>query len=673
MPSVSYDSRSLLIDGQRKLIVSGAVHYPRSTPSMWPQIIQRSKAAGLNTIETYVFWNLHERRRGVMDFSDRLDLYRFCQIAHEQGMHVILRIGPYICAETNFGGLPPWLREVPGMQIRTWNEPFMREKERFVRVLCQTLRPLFAPRGGPIVMAQIENEYNNISKSYGQEGQNYLKWCVQLGNSLDLGIPWVQCFGAAEGAIESINGFYGHTELEKHFKEHPEQPPLWTENWPGWYDTWGFNHHGRTPENVAYGVARFFAAGGAGVNYYMWQGGTNFDRETMYSQTTSYDFDGPLDEFGHETTKSRHLTRLHRILIDHADQLFATPPATPTANGAQVEFSYGSLVFRCDDEAKSVQIFSGGKLLMDTAVVEEASRIVRTTTPAGVNFSPWQSLSEPLPGQWPADLRTSVESKDPIEQLSLTHDLTDYCWYSTTLESSGPGELMLDGVADVVHVFVDGRLATSSTGAPQENRDIAKPEEWRQTFKLDLPAGRRRIDLLCCAIGLVKGDWMLGMQNMMLERKGLFGRALWNGSPLPGPWSMQSGLLGERLGTFDPARASTLKWEPAPAQPAAPRWWKSNFARPSGDAPLVVDLTGLNKGLAWLNGRCIGRYWLIRNSGVNLQGPTFYKAPITNSRAGEPSQHLYHLPLEWLQNTNTLVLLEETEARPDQAKLLRRN
>jgi hypothetical protein len=138
---IGYDRRALLIDGERTLLLSGAIHYPRSTPAMWPELIRRSREAGLNTIETYVFWNLHEAERGVYDFSDRLDLVAFCREAQRQGMHVILRIGPYICAEINFGGFPAWLRDIPGIQFRTINAPFMAEMERWVRWLCAYLDP----------------------------------------------------------------------------------------------------------------------------------------------------------------------------------------------------------------------------------------------------------------------------------------------------------------------------------------------------------------------------------------------------------------------------------------------------------------------------------------------------------------------------------------------------
>ena len=128
---VSYDSRAVTIDGKRTLLLSGAIHYPRSTPAMWPELMQRSRNAGLNTIETYVFWNLHEAQRGVFDFSERLDLLHFCKVAQEYGLYVILRVGPVHLRRNKLWGLPAWLRDVPGMQMRTFNQPFMHEMERW--------------------------------------------------------------------------------------------------------------------------------------------------------------------------------------------------------------------------------------------------------------------------------------------------------------------------------------------------------------------------------------------------------------------------------------------------------------------------------------------------------------------------------------------------------------
>jgi len=180
-----------------------------------------------------VFWNLHERTRGVFDFSGRLDLLRFCKLVQEHGMYLILRIGPYVCSETNYGGLPPWLRDEPGIQMRTFSEPFMREMGRWMHFLCDYLKPALAPNGGPIVLAQIENEYGNQTPRYGEDGQKYLRWVSELSTELNVGVPWVMCSGAAPGVLETINGFSAYNDIAKHRQNHPDQPAVWTEHWTG--------------------------------------------------------------------------------------------------------------------------------------------------------------------------------------------------------------------------------------------------------------------------------------------------------------------------------------------------------------------------------------------------------------------------------------------------------
>lgn len=693
MPQVSYDSRTLLVDNRRLLMLSGAIHYPRSTPSTWPALMKRSREAGLNTIETYVFWNLHERHRGVYDFSGRLDLPQFCRLAQEHGLNVILRIGPYICAETNFGGLPPWLRDLPGVQMRTFNQPFMEHMGRWVRDLCGILRPYFAPQGGPIILAQLENEYNNVAKNYAGAGQQYLQWCVQLGREIDVNVPLVMCCGASEGAIETMNGFYVHRLLDEHRAAHPDQPPIWTENWPAWYDTFGYSRHFRTPENVAYAVARFFAAGGAGVNYYMWHGGTNFGREAMYLQTTSYDFNGGLDEFGCITTKGRHLARLHRLLQDHVDLLTTGKPAErlPLAEN-QGAYVYGtapdrSVVFLCNDDAEhpasvsfggesftlapfSVILLVNGRVAMDTSRIEASSVAQRERKPirAAIAVDWWE---EPMPTSWPVDLRSETISRKPLEQLQFTHDRTDYCWYTTTLNvmgKVGTGTLTLARAADVVHVFVDGKRVATTPTPLMENRGPVDSDSFKQTFQLKLSPGRHELSLFCCAMGMIKGDWMLGMTNMANERKGLWGEVLWNGKPVPGPWRIQPGTVGERCEVWGAAGAMVI-WKAAKpsSRDKALRWWRLRFKRPAATDGLVADLQGMTKGLAWLNGRCIGRYWLAPAAGRNPISPG---APIeVAGMVGEPTQRFYHLPLEWLRDQNTLVLLEEQAGDARQIRL----
>ena len=694
MSKCAFDRRAVTIDGKRILLLSGAIHYPRSTPGMWPELMNRSRQAGLNTIETYVFWNLHERRRGAFDFSGRLDLMRFLQLAQEYGLHVILRIGPYICAETNYGGLPAWLRDVPGVRMRTYNEPFMHEMARWVRFLCDYLRPMFAPNGGPIILAQIENEYGNVAKNYGEEGQNYLKWTIDFSQTLELGVPWIMCVGSAPGVIETINEFYAHKLLAKHFAAHPGQPALCTENWPSWYDVFGYPRHVRTTENLAYTVARFIAGGGTGMNYYMWHGGTNFGRETMYLQTTSYYSDAPLDELGLPTTKSHHLSRLHRIINDYQELLLNTDRPEPILLGLdQRAYVYGegkrSLAFLCNDgeteatvsfeersyalSQESVTLVADHRVLMNTAEVEPTSVIRRQRHVVSGLLQPFSWWPEPMPTRWPEALRSATVSDTPIEQLKLTQDETDYCWYTTKLviasQESGAGMLTLKGVADLVYVFVDGKLKATSPGPLKEDRGPIDSDDFIQSFALELEAGEHELSLLCCAIGLIKGDWMIGHQNMAEERKGFWGEATWNDNAIGGPWHIQPGLAGETCRIFDKPHA-VVQWrnDESQARNQPLRWWRTTFDRPAGDGPFVLDMQSMTKGLAWLNGHCIGRYWLIRST----ERPcTCNSSVVKHVEIGQPTQRYYHLPSDWLAERNAMVLFEELGGDPSAVQLCR--
>lgn len=686
--TISYDPRAVTINGKRQLLLSAAFHYPRSTPAMWQSMMQSAKADGINTIETYAFWNLHEPQRGKFDFSDNLDVRLFCEIAQDNDLDVIMRIGPYICAETNYGGFPSWLREVPGLKTRTLNEPFMREMAQWVRHFCGYLDGLFAPQGGPIIMSQIENEYELISKTYGDEGQRYLAWSIEFAQSLNLGVPWVMCFGGMPGAIETINGFYGHQRIDAHYVKHQSKlPAIWTENWTGWYDTWGYPHHKRSAEDEAYAVSSFIARGGTGVNYYMWHGGTNFDRSAMYLQTTSYDYDAPLDEYGLPTTKSNHLGALNHTLLRYADVLLNAGRAQPQPLGEkQNAYAYAhggrDLTFLCNDDVNAARVEHNGKrhtLAPHSALLLSNGRVVFNTTqvkPEHViqrsyrsirQTLSWQSWSEPMPHE-----RTDgIITKSPLEQLQFTGDMSDYCWYSTTLniskKNAGKGTLTLRGIADVAHVFVNGKLSATTQMPILEERGDLSSIHFSQTHTLNLDMGEHRLDILCCAVGLIKGDWMLDTQNMVEERKGFWGDAHWNRTKLTGKWTMYPFLLGEQMGLpLDLPNATWLDAAQTDAQ--APRWWRAQFTRPKNVQALALDLRGMSKGVAWLNGRCIGRFWLTTAHAENhpfiLANPHIQFASI-----GEPTQRYYHLPIEWLDDVNTLVLVDELGASPADVRL----
>jgi hypothetical protein len=298
------------------MLVSAGIHYPRATPEMWSDLIAKSKEGGADVVQTYVFWNGHEPVKGQYNFEGRYDLVKFVKLIGSSGLYLHLRIGPYVCAEWNFGGFPVWLRDIPGIEFRTDNEPFKKEMQKFVTKIVDLMREakLFCWQGGPIIMLQIENEYGDVEKSYGQKGKDYVKWAASMALGLGAGVPWVMCkqTDAPENIIDACNGYYCDG-----FKPNSRtKPVLWTEDWDGWYTKWGGSLPHRPAEDLAFAVARFYQRGGSFQNYYMYFGGTNFGRTSggpFY--ITSYDYDAPLDEYGlRSEPKWGHLKDLHAAI-----------------------------------------------------------------------------------------------------------------------------------------------------------------------------------------------------------------------------------------------------------------------------------------------------------------------------------------------------------------------
>ncbi|MBA0696320.1 hypothetical protein Goari_002878, partial [Gossypium aridum] len=314
--NVTYDHRALIIDGKRRMLISGGIHYPRATPQMWPDLIAKSKEGGADVIESYTFWNGHEPVRGQYNFEGRFDLVKFVKLVGDNGLYFLLRIGPYVCAEWNFGGFPVWLRDIPGIEFRTDNEPFKREMQRFVTKIVDLMREekLFSWQGGPIILLQIENEYGNMEGSYGQKGKDYVRWAANMALALGAGVPWVMCkqTDAPGDIIDTCNNYY----CDGYKPNSPNKPIIWTENWDGWYTSWGGRLPHRPVEDLAFAVARFFQRGGSLMNYYMYFGGTNFGRTSggpFY--ITSYDYDAPIDEYGlRSEPKWGHLKDLHAAI-----------------------------------------------------------------------------------------------------------------------------------------------------------------------------------------------------------------------------------------------------------------------------------------------------------------------------------------------------------------------
>jgi hypothetical protein len=264
-------------------------------------------------------------------------------------------------------------------------------------------------------------------------------------------------------------------------------------------------------------------------------------------------------------------------------------------------------------------------------------------------------------------------SVDPVEQLSLTKDGTDYCWYSTTLQvaEDGPQEIVIPYGGDFFYLYVDGQLAATSRLPLSEDRGAITPDDpahprivantsepghehgFQHIFTLPkLAAGSHRIDFLATAVGMVKGDWQIS-SPMNFERKGIWEGVLCNGKPLQN-WTMRPGLLGEQR--MQRAHAHEAAWRPiSDSRPL--RWYKTHISVPENllrsSAVFRLDAAGLGKGMIWVNGKAAGRHWLIE-----AQGP-----------AGTPSQRYYHVPADWLQPANQIVIFEEQAASPATVQL----
>ncbi|MCO5567895.1 hypothetical protein L7F22_021591 [Adiantum nelumboides] len=265
--NVSYDHRSLIINGQHRILNSGSIHYPRSTPEMWPDLISKAKEGGLDIIETYVFWDQHEPAKGKYDFQGRRDLVQFVKVVQKAGLFMNLRIGPYISAEWNFGGLPVWLHLEPRVVFRTDNVPFKARMEKFVRKIVNLMKEeeLFAWQGGPIILAQVENEFG--SWPLGTSEHAYAMWAAKMAVSTKTGVPWIMClqFDAPEPIINTFNSYYA----DSFTPNGDNKPKMWTENWTGWFQSYGKPTPYRPVEDLAFAVLNFFQKNGSFQNYYM--------------------------------------------------------------------------------------------------------------------------------------------------------------------------------------------------------------------------------------------------------------------------------------------------------------------------------------------------------------------------------------------------------------------
>jgi len=681
---LTWDARSFRIDHQRELMISGEIHFARSPRELWPVILDNSAACGLNWIASYVFWNWHEIERDRFDFTGDRDIRHFIDLCAQRNLKVFLRIGPYCCAEWNYGGFPPYLRDEPGVVFRTFNQPFMNRVEKYFDRLIAEIRPCLASHGGPVHLVQVENEYANVAKRYGKDGHRYIRWIADVTQKLGVDVPLLMCETgdtALPGVLSAMNGFHIDQRRVDHQRaDQPDVPLVWTEFWTAWYDTWGYQHHCREPQNIAFHLLDFIGRGGSAWNYYMWHGGTNFGRTSMYLQTTSYDFGAPLDEFGGVTAKGVFLAEIHKLLRDHQELLLA---GERVIDRHCITWSLGDrkLSMEIDSEALSVRVLDGNeKALLDTSA--DFRRISgKFPQPKWESLAPlegWQSWPEPMP----SDRRDAPKlAPEPVEQLLLTGDQSDYCWYSAEIQADRDGvhSLNLDRCGDVLTIYIDGHHVARTQPPLAENRgptvSVETPiigaevnsleqqfSHFSQQFSLQLGKGKHQLDILTASLGLIKGDWQISLP-MQFERKGIWQPVSLDGNSIKS-WSIRPCLAGELLGVD--RDTSKVPWEPLKS-PKPCAWHRVRFDLSAADLAaghdFRLDASGLGKGMIFINGRSIGRHWLIEGRGYGSDDTWHLPQPagLYIERDGEPTQRYYHVPRAWLKPHNELLIFEEYE------------
>ncbi|KAJ1956833.1 Beta-galactosidase-1-like protein, partial [Dipsacomyces acuminosporus] len=590
--TVGYSPRGLLIDGTPRVLTTASIHYPRSTPGMWDSLMKKAKQGGINTIDTYVFWNMHEKIKGQYDFAtDRANLPLFLETAKKNGLFVMLRIGPYVCAEWNYGGFPHWLRYEPNIVFRTNSEPFMREMKKFITKVVDVSRPFLPENGGPLIGMQIENELGDHQWRFGKDGERYADFCGETAGSFNLTIPWIMCrqYYHVNNVIPTQNDFYCDQYLDDYHKKYPQFPDMWTEMWPGWFQRWGEPAPYRPIEDVSYAVAKWYAYGGTYVAYYMYQGGTNFGRTSGPFIMTSYDYAGFLDQYGLENwPKYLHLAELHNHLLDNQDLITGNPVPKPErlANNDDTKAHvYGDqheyLAFLVNTNPKnnisvefdglplslhrwSVTLVKKVKGDLQPHVLYNTATLSKEVKKAQQHPPGFEQISCPASTSTGGsdkgvllldDVRTRQielpDSKDmkyrddhPREQITLTRDTTDYLWYRTTVDvpkecnvASKNRKLELQDAGDLVYVYFDNDYVGWVHGR----------HDTLANFAIDIPEDavndkdRVTISILSQTMGMAHNQ-----ANMEAYARGLLGKVLLCGTDITrGEWLMQPGLDGD--------------------------------------------------------------------------------------------------------------------------------
>ncbi|MFJ2898974.1 beta-galactosidase family protein [Streptomyces sp. NPDC087218] len=487
MPLLQIDDGGFTLDGEPFRLLSGGLHYFRVHPGQWADRLRKARLMGLNTVETYVPWNLHQPRPDRFLLDGGLDLPRFIELAAAEGLHVLLRPGPYICAEWEGGGLPSWLLAEPGIRLRSRDPRFLDAVDDYFDRLFTPLRHCLASRGGPVLAVQVENEYG----AYGDDTA-YLEHLAGSLRGCGVDVPLFTCDqpadlerGALPGVLATANfGSRSVQGLAALRDLRPKGPLMCTEFWIGWFDRWGSHHVVRDPGHAARELDELLATG-ASVNFYMFHGGTNFgftnganDKHTYRPTVTSYDYDAPLDEAGDPTPK---YAAFRDVIAKYA----------PVPDGPVPP--------------------SGPKLAPQTVALAESAGLLASADLLGA----------------------AVDARRPLTMEELEQDF-GFVLYETELPLKGPVLLEVEQVRDRAQVFVDGQPV-----------GVLERENHEHALSFAVPRAGSTLAVL------VENQGRVNYGQGIHDRKGLLGKVLldgaeptgWTSRPLPltGPFELGFG------------------------------------------------------------------------------------------------------------------------------------
>ena len=384
---------TFLLNGKPFIVKAAEVHYPRIPRPYWEHRIQMCKALGMNAVCIYIFWNIHEQQEGQFDFTGNSDVAEFCRLAQKNGLYVIVRPGPYVCAEWEMGGLPWWLLKKKDIKLRERDPYFMERVKIFEQKVGEQLKPLTIQNGGPIIMIQVENEYGSYGtdKPYVSEIRDCLRSIY--GNEMALfQCDWSSNFeqNGLDDLVWTMN-FGTGANIDQQFRRlgqlRPDAPKMCSEFWSGWFDKWGARHETRPAKDMVDGMDEMLSKG-ISFSLYMTHGGTSFghwagaNSPGFAPDVTSYDYDAPINEYGHATPKFWELRKMMEKYNDGKKMPNVPKAPMPIITVPKFELKEFSSIFNgSDSELKMPIRKEGGLMTFEEMDMGWGSMLYTTTMP----------------------------------------------------------------------------------------------------------------------------------------------------------------------------------------------------------------------------------------------------------------------------------------------------